>query len=149
MDIFLRLANLNDKNLLFEWVNSNDSIKFKIKTNKKINFIDHEEWFAERLKDKNTFIWIIENQKKESLGQIRFQKSNDNYYDVDIFVVNKVRKIGLASKALTKAEKKSNIKPLRAVVKKNNSLSYSFFIRNSYSLFSENAEFWTLVKNNE
>ena len=45
-----------------------------------------------------------------------------------------------------KAEKKTNIKPLRAVVKKNNHLSYLFFIRNSYSLFSENAEFWTLVK---
>ena len=146
MDIFLRPANLNDKNLLFEWVNSNDSIKFKIKTNKKINFIDHEEWFVERLKDKNTFIWIIENKQKESLGQIRFQNSNDNYYDVDIFVINEVRKIGVASKALTKAEKKSNIKPLRAVVKKNNSLSYSFFIRNSYSLYSEDTEFWTLVK---
>jgi len=56
LDIFLRPAKLKDKNLLFEWVNSNDSIKFKIKTNKKINFIDHEEWFVERLKDKNTFI---------------------------------------------------------------------------------------------
>ena len=145
MDVFIRPAKLQDKNLLFKWVNSNDSIKFKIKTNKKINFIDHEAWLIERLKDKDTYIWIIED-KNIPIGQIRFQHSRDNYYDVDIFVVDKVRKTGLASKALMKAEKKTNIKPLRAVVKKNNHLSYSFFIRNSYSLFSENAEFWILIK---
>ena len=145
MDIFLRPAKLKDKHILFKWVNSNDSIKFKIKTKKKINFIDHKAWFVERLKDKNTLIWIIENNNIP-IGQIRFQLSRDNYYDVDIFIINKVRKIGLASKALTKAEKQSNIKPLRAVVKKNNSLSYLFFIRNKYSLVSEDAEFWTLVK---
>ena len=145
MDVFLRPAKLQDKHLLFKWVNSNDSIKFKIKTNKKINFIDHEGWLIERLKDKDTYIWIIEDNNIP-VGQIRFQHSGDNYYDVDIFVIDKVRKTGLASKALMKAEKKTNIKPLRAVVKKNNHLSYLFFIRNSYSLFSENAEFWTLVK---
>ena len=146
MKVNIRSANINDTDLLFMWFNNQDAFQFKLKTKNKINILEHKKWFSKRIKDKNTLIWIIENEKKESLGQIRFEKSKDNYHDVDIFVIDSVRKIGLASKALTQAEINSNIKPLRAVVKKNNYLSYLFFIRNNYSLFSENAEFWTLVK---
>jgi hypothetical protein len=146
LKIFIRAADINDTDLLFKWFNDKDTFKFKIKTKNRVTILEHKKWFSERLKDKNTFIWIIENKKKESLGQIRFQHSTDNYYDVDIFVVDKARKLGLASKALIKVEKISNIKPLRAVVKKNNYLSYLFFTRNSYSLLSEDTEFWTLVK---
>ena len=135
MKVFISSANINDTNLLFKWFNDED-----------INILDHKKWFSERLKDNNTFIWIIENEKKESLGQIRFQNSTNNYFDVDIYIVDKARKLGIASKALIKVEKISNIKPLRAVVKKNNYLSYLFFTRNSYSLLSEDTEAWILVK---
>ena len=146
MKVFIRAANINDTDLLFNWFNDEDTFRFKIKTKNKINILEHKKWFRKRLKDQNTFIWIIEDEKKEPLGQIRFESSRDNYYDVDIFVIDQARKTGLASKALTQVEKESNIKPLRAVVKKSNYPSYLFFLRNSYCLFSEDAEFWTLVK---
>jgi hypothetical protein len=32
------------------------------------------------------------------------------------------------------------------IVKKNNYLSYSFFIRNGYEIYSEDIKCWTLVK---
>ena len=133
-------------NQLFKWFNDEDSFKFKIKTTNKISIAEHEEWFGKSLKDQNTFIWIIENENKESLGQIRFKKSGSKYYDIDIFVIHRVRKTGVASKALKKAENIYDTKPLRAIVKKNNYSSYLFFIRNSYSIFSEDAECWTLIK---
>jgi RimJ/RimL family protein N-acetyltransferase len=146
LDVGIRLAELEDKFLLYRWVNSKDSLGIKIKTNKKINFRTHDIWFEERLKDYNTFIWIIEENKNKPIGQIRFQYSKEKYYDIDIYIIDKYRKLGIASTALKNAENVSNVKPLRAIVKKNNYPSYLFFNRNGYSFFSQDAEFWTLVK---
>jgi RimJ/RimL family protein N-acetyltransferase len=145
LDIFIRPACLKDKHILFKWVNSNDSIKFKIKTNKKISFIEHEEWFEERLIDKNTFIWIIEDNSIP-IGQIRFQYSIHNFYEVDIFIMKKYRKLGVASFALKEAEKVSKIKPLRAIIKNNNQKSYAFFLKNGFCLNSTNEDYVSLVK---
>ena len=146
MDVGLRLAELKDKCLLYKWVNSKDSLGIKIKTDKKISFSNHEIWFEERLKDNNTFIWIIEENKNKPIGQIRFQYSKEKYFDVDIYIINKFRKLGIASIELKNAENISNVKPLRATVKKNNYSSYLFFNRNGYRLIFEDQESWVLVK---
>ena len=146
MDVGLRLAELKDKCLLYRWVNSKDSLGIKIKTDKKISFSNHEIWFEERLKDNNTFIWIIEENKNKPIGQIRFQYSKEKYFDIDIYIINKFRKLGIASIELKNAENISNVKPLRATVKKNNFSSYLFFNRNGYRLIFEDQESWVLVK---
>ena len=146
MDVGLRLAELKDKCLLYRWVNSKDSLGIKIKTEKKISFSNHEIWFEERLKDNNTFIWIIEENKNKPIGQIRFQYSKEKYFDIDIYIINKFRKLGIASIELKNAENISNVKPLRATVKKNNYSSYLFFNRNGYRLIFEDQEYWVLVK---
>ena len=145
MDVVLRLAKLKDKCLLYRRVNSKDSLGIKIKTNKKISFSAHEIWFEERLKDKNTFIWIIE-VKNTPIGQIRFQYSIHNFYEVDIFIMKKYRKLGVASFALKEAEKVSKIKPLRAIIKNNNQKSYVFFLKNGFCLNSTNEDYVSLVK---
>ena len=146
MDVGLRLAELKDKCLLYRWVNSKDSLGIKIKTDKKISFSNHEIWFEERLKDNNTFIWIIEENKNKPIGQIRFQYSKEKYFDIDIYIIDKFRKLGIASIVLKNAENISNVKPLRATVKKNNYSSYLFFNRNGYRLIFEDKESWVLVK---
>ena len=97
--MILRKANIDDKMYLFNWVNKFDSLSVKIENEKEISLFDHENWFYERLKDKNTYIWIIENKKNTPIGQIRFQKKKSNYYDVDIYIVNEERKKELATKA--------------------------------------------------
>jgi len=144
LNISLRRADLEDKELLFKWFNNLDSLKFKIKTDSKISFITHEKWFIERLKDKNTFIWIIECDKRQ-MGQIRLQYSK-YYYEVDIYIVKDFRKLGIASLALKEAENNSKLKPLRAVVKNNNKVSRLFFLKNGFSVNSENKNFISLVK---
>jgi len=144
LNISLRRADLKDKELLFKWFNNLDSLKFKIKTDSKISFITHKKWFIERLKDKNTFIWIIECDKRQ-MGQIRLQYSK-YYYEVDIYIVKDFRKLGIASLALKEAENISKLKPLRAVVKNNNKVSRLFFLKNGFSVNSENKNFISLVK---
>jgi len=146
LNISLRCVDLNDNLLLFKWFNNADSLKFKIKTKNKVSFIKHKQWFTKIFKDKTTFMWIIEDDKKEPLGQIRFQYSNDNFYDIDVYIIERVRQLGIATKALKKAETISNLKPLRAIVKKNNTPSYLFFDRNGYKIKSEDKKCWIFVK---
>ena len=51
----------------------------------------------------------------------------------------------IASKAMHLAKIKSNVYPLRALVKKNNEKSYFYFIRNGFKLISEDEKLWTLI----
>jgi len=147
LNIDLRLAELKDKKTLFEWFNNLDSLLFKIKTNQKISFTEHEKWFESKLVDKNTYIWLIENNHTIPIGQIRFEYSKLNFYDVDIYIIENYRQLGAASQALQIAEGFFKLRPLRAIVKKNNNSSRLFFLKNNFSLYSENKDSWTLIKN--
>tara|TARA_Y100001970_G_scaffold253446_1_gene328227 strand:+ start:489 stop:929 length:441 start_codon:yes stop_codon:yes gene_type:complete len=144
--INLRCANKKDTNILLKWVNNFDSISNKLVNQGPITLYEHKNWLYERLNDTNTYIWIVENKKYNPIGQIRFEKKNSTYYDVDIYIVNEERKKELATKALTEAIKISKNLPLRAIVKKNNLPSYRFFAKNGFLIKSEDKFKWVLIK---
>ena len=140
-----RKIKLEDCTQLFNWVNKTDSLSVKIENQKQINFSAHSKWFSERMNDPNTSIWIIENKNKIPIGQIRFQKKMDNYFDVDIYLTKEERKKGVASKALNLAINKVNFYSFRAIIKKSNRRSYNFFLKNGFSLSHEDNNMWVLV----
>ena len=141
----IRKIKSEDSTQLFNWVNKTDSLSVKIENQKRINFSDHSKWFSERMNDPNTSIWIIENKNKIPIGQIRFQKKIDNYFDVDIYLTKHERKKGVASKALNLAINKVNFYSFRAIIKKSNRRSYNFFLKNGFSLSHEDNNMWVLV----
>jgi RimJ/RimL family protein N-acetyltransferase len=147
MDVSIRNAEKKDSLLLFNWFNEVDSLKFKIKTQKRINIKNHNKWFDERLIDIKTYIWIIEDKNNNSIGQIRFQKLDEEFYDIDIYIVRDNRKMGIASKALSLAENKAGVKPLRAIVNNNNNTSRVFFLKNGFKINFENKSFIQLIRN--
>jgi len=147
MDVSIRNAEKKDSLLLFNWFNEVDSLKFKIKTQKRINIENHNKWFDERLIDIKTYIWIIEDKNNNSIGQIRFQKLDEEFYDIDIYIVRENRKMGIASKALSLAENTARVKPLRAIVNNNNNTSRVFFLKNGFKINLENKSFIQLVRN--
>ena len=146
--ISIRKATLADELVLLEWVNQYDSLSTKIETKNKILLSKHKKWFLERLNDLGTYIWIILNEKRKPLGQIRFQKKIEKYFDVDIYVESNERRKGIAKKALYLAQRETGLKPLRAFVKKNNTNSYKFFLCNGFLLQLEDESMWVLIKNN-
>lgn len=146
-DILIYEASIDDCLQLYDWFNEKDSIKNKLVTNKKISFVEHKKWFEEKLNQSNTFIWIIQDVLGNKIGQIRFQLAKDNFYDVDIYIIKSLRGTGIASNAMKMAQKYSNVYPLRALVKKSNKKSYSFFIRNGFKLISEDENLWQLIFN--
>lgn len=145
--MFIRKAKFEDKLYLFNWVNNKDSLSAKIENQHTIPIVEHEKWFAERLKDNNTHIWVIENQKRIPIGQIRLQKKIDKFFDIDIYLLKQEREKGLASKALNLVLNKENLLPVRAIVKKSNKRSFSFFSNNGFILKSEDKFIWILIKN--
>jgi RimJ/RimL family protein N-acetyltransferase len=64
--------------------------------NKKIPFKDHKDWFNQRIKDKNTKLYIAENENGEKIGQIRFEinKKGEGYINVNLNPVFFNMKIG-------------------------------------------------------
>ena len=147
MDIFIRNAEKKDSLLLFKWFNEDDSLKFKIKTQKRISIENHNKWFHERLIDIKTYIWVVEDKNNNPIGQIRFQKLDEKFYDIDIYIARENRKKGIASKALSLAENKAGVKSLRAIVNNNNNTSRVFFLKNGFKINLENKSFIQLVRN--
>ncbi len=101
-DFELRLAGPADARLLFGWVNRPDSLRGKILTTKPIAWPEHERWFAARLADRDTFLYVIE-RRGEACGQVRLEKCDDRAYEVDIYVIAEARRQGLAAGALARA----------------------------------------------
>ena len=147
MDIFIRNAEKKDSLLLFKWFNEVDSLKFKIKTQKRISIENHNKWFDERLLDIKTYIWIIQDKNNNPIGQIRFQKLDEKFYDIDIYIARENRKKGIASKALSLAENIAGVKSLRAIVNNNNNTSRVFFLKNGFKINFENKSFIQLIRN--
>ena len=141
----IRLAKIEDCRILFNWVNKEDSLKWKYKTNKSINFIDHKKWFVDCLANEFCKIWIIENENHSKLGQIRINLEK-KYSEVDIYVVEKFRNHGFASQAMNKAisifSKEFSTNTFKAIIHKENTLSINFFVKNCFKKINSDKDNW-------
>lgn len=99
--IALRDATLKDAGLLFEWVNSPDSLRTKGATHTPIPWRTHTAWLAARLDDPDCTLKIIEHDGRPA-GQLRLEPS-DGSLEVDIYVVPASRGHGIAASALRHA----------------------------------------------
>lgn len=142
MYINIRKVNSKDALILYDWVNKKDSLEQKLVTNNKISFENHIKWFNKRIDDEDTYIWIIEKDKINSIGQIRFEKYIDKYFDIDIYIIQSERKKGIAKLALNLAMNKIYNGMFRAIVKKNNYSSYNFFNSCNFMVEYEDKDKW-------
>ena len=130
----IRLAALADLALMHEWVNADDSLKWKKDTKHIISKEEHKEWFQSRRADPVTQIWIILDDNAPS-GQVRLEKKGDFVY-VDIYVVAGVRGTGLAGFALNESinryTKMFGSQKFCAIVSPENEMSEKLFVRNGF-----------------
>lgn len=140
----IRLATLADLALMHEWVNSDDSLKWKKDTNHIISREEHTEWFQSRLADPVTQIWIILGDDAPS-GQLRLEKKGDLVY-VDIYLVAGLRGIGLASFALNESidryKKLFGSKKFCAILNPENEMSEKLFVKNGFRKDEYEPENW-------
>jgi N-acetylglucosamine malate deacetylase 1 len=97
----LRRARPEDGDRLLAWVNDPEVIATKLRTRAPIAPAVHAQWFAARLADPETDLWILELSGR-SVGQIRLQGPDDAVV-IDVYVVPEARRRGLAKAAILRA----------------------------------------------
>ena len=153
----IRLAKQSDIWILYNWVNKRDSITNKLLTNKKIAKSEHKVWYESSLKNKNRYIWVIENGHA-ALGQIRFDIDEDEKLCfIDIYIDEEYRKNNFGQKAVNQAIEfiglTYSLDYIIALVLKTNIKSLNFFYSLGFIKYYDVNTYYdlrlSLEKNNE
>lgn len=134
MCLYLKLANNEDCNLLFQWVNDKDVRKNAFNTSN-IMFKEHLMWFRNKMNSDNCYIFIFYNVQSP-VGQIRIDIRN--YKGVIDYSIDSIyRGHGYGTKILFLLENQILIQNIRvnklvAQVKYSNTISQKSFEKNRY-----------------
>jgi RimJ/RimL family protein N-acetyltransferase len=143
MTVALRRAGAGDSGLIFQWVNLEDSLAAKLQTKGPIGREDHQQWFAARLADPETSLWIIESDAKP-VGQLRIM-NRGGVYEIDIYVEMGARRTGVAHEALgfgiAELRRSRDARTtFRALIRRSNIASQRFFEREGFDLSGQHAD---------
>lgn len=130
----LRPAGTADCDRLFDWVNRPDSLAASLRTSAPVPRATHEAWFAARLADPDTGLWIAERDGAP-VGQVRLQRKSAAL-EVSIYVESAARGAGTATRMLdlarAEAAKRWPGLGLVARIKPDNAASRRLFTRAGY-----------------
>lgn len=104
----LRKANLRDLYTYFNWVNEKEVIKNSF-NKKTINIESHKNWFKNQIKDKDSYMYVLEINKLP-IGQVRFNVNKKNAL-IDYSLDETIRGRGLGKTLINFGLKK--IRPLK------------------------------------
>mgnify|MGYP006087550013 CR=1 FL=1 len=134
--VSIKVARLIDSEFLFNLFNRSIEEGFSI-TKKKINYASHKIWYKNRLKDKNTQVYII-YLNLDKIGYVRFEKFSKNKYKVSIANHPKFLGKGFGAICLKLAIKKFTLNKVNvkiiALINKNNIPSIKIFIKNNFKI---------------
>jgi len=132
--VTLRPVSAADCGLLFDWVSRLDSLANSLRTSAPVTRAEHEAWFAARLADADTSIWIAERERKP-VGQVRLQRRGATL-EVSIYVDGAARGAGTATRMLDLARAEASKRwpglGLVARIKPDNAASRRLFTRAGY-----------------
>lgn len=77
MAYYLKIATLEDEQILFKWRNDKFTMvnSFNVE---EINYNHHKEWFRDKIQSDKSFIFLMyDDNNKEKCGQIRFDLNNN------------------------------------------------------------------------
>ena len=117
--------NKNHIQLLFKWVNDS-SVRNNAINSEQILWENHVIWFSNKLKDENSKIFIFKHFK-DSIGQIRLDKSSNNYWLITYSIGEKYRRMGYGTMIVKLILIKHETFKFKAIVKSNNYASQRVF----------------------
>ncbi|MGH2405415.1 MAG: UDP-2,4-diacetamido-2,4,6-trideoxy-beta-L-altropyranose hydrolase [bacterium] len=129
----LRTIREGDRRVLWEWANDPD-IRAVSFTPDPIAWESHVRWFESRLRDPRGFFYIGVDQNDESVGQIRFDRENEETV-VSVSIDRARRGRGYGALLIELASRKvlaATGAPIRAYVKPGNQASMKTFRRVGY-----------------
>lgn len=143
-----RLANADDADLLFSWVNDEDVRNNSFST-AKISYREHIDWFSKTLGDDSIEIYIYYFDN-EPIGQVRLKYSGSDVL-INYSVSKKYRGQGFGKLMICDIEKVITLKHpqtenIIAKVKFENIASQKIFEDNNYCQFNEQSDCITYKK---
>ena len=114
-----------DSSLLFSWRNEK-KVRENAFNSKKIDISSHLDWFKEKISDSNTKMYILETHKGSPIGQVRFDRYNEQW-EIDYSIDKNYRNLGLGKIILEKGIKKFKNASFIARVKNDNIASKRTF----------------------
>jgi spore coat polysaccharide biosynthesis protein SpsF len=119
---------------------SNDPMVRKMSlSEKKIRYADHLEWFERVLADRNVLFLVVTVDEKLA-AQVRFKLASDSA-EISISIAAGYRGVGysrnIMEDAINLLKGETNVKKIRAVVRKSNSRSINYFYKCGYNLSCE------------
>jgi len=131
MKLSIRKANKKDSKFLLNLRNDSDAINNSL-TTRAVSESDHNAWYDKKLKDKNSKIFIFENNSKDKIGFTRFDLNRSiTSANISIAIKKEFRGKKYSKKMINQGIKEiSKIQPVvfLATVKKNNEASLKTFI---------------------
>ena len=119
--VWLRLASVEDRRLLWEWANDPE-VRAASFTSDVIPWETHAAWFDNKIAEmelggsRQSQIWIGEDEEEAPAGQIRFDRRSDGGWDVGVSVARAMRGRGLAAEMIAQGVRKLRLEHPGAVV---------------------------------
>ena len=139
--ITLRLAVGSDARSVWRWRND-PATRVASFDAEPVEYADHERWFAARLVDRYTRIYIIVDPKKFEVGYVRFSMEGDNAF-ISIALDTPAQGRGIGTAAIVAGcgaiLAKPGVDRVTADVKADNEQSKGAFIKAGFGLVLEEA----------
>ncbi len=100
----IRDANIDDMEQYFKWAND-ESVRANAFNTEDIPWNDHVTWFKKKLSNNHSRMYIFEIDDR-GVGQVRFDKENEDVWDIDYMLDEDFRGFGLGSKIIDRGLKK-------------------------------------------
>lgn len=133
--IYLRKATYEDMETLFNWANDIEVRKNSFNQNL-INLENHIKWFNNKLKDDDSYIFIIYDDEGNDIGQFRVDVENKIGL-IDYSVDKKYRGLGIGKNILILIKEKFKDIVLIGRVKYNNISSIKSFENAGFKRFDK------------
>ena len=124
--MILKVRNVTEEDctLLFKWVNDED-VRNNALNSEEIIWTKHVSWFRRKIDDPNSVIFILEKDNYP-IGQIRYERREEDFWDIDFFIDPNFRGLGFGKKIIELTLGKIT-GSVRALVKKDNFASCKVF----------------------
>lgn len=141
-EFIIELAQIEDMEDIFDL--SNDAmVRANSFNQEKISWESHQNWFKNKINDKNCIFYVIKDLNNKLISQVRFDK-NDDEADISISISADFRGKGYGVKILKltseKVIKENNINNINAYVKIENEASKIIFEKAGFTLKEKSSE---------
>lgn len=134
---YLRKAKLDDINIVYE-LRNDELVRHNSINQDKISFDTHKDWFLKTINDENVKFYLAFSDSDEFIGQVRFAKQENFFWEVSMSIVAKYRRGGYSLDILYSAIDLSGLENFLAYIFSDNIASLKIFQKAGFYFSKEN-----------